>query len=174
LGLSGKDANLLKAKRLKRVKRDATTGFEVEMDLGFVGDPIVENPGAIEAFMRANMIPVIAPLAQDDEGQTYNINADTVAGEIAGALKAERLLLLTDIAGLMNKQGELITEIDADGVRELLADGTIKGGMIPKVETCLSALAQGVEGAVILDGRLPRALLLEIFTEHGAGTMIRA
>ena len=143
------------------------------LDLGFVGEPSRVNPHIIEAFRGTDVIPVIAPIGLGRDGTTYNINADTAAGAVAAALSARRLLMLTDVKGVLDKSGRLIAEMTADEARRLIADGTISGGMIPKVETCLAAVDAGVEAAVILDGRVPHAVLLEIFTEHGVGTLIR-
>ena len=166
VGLSGKDGHLMQATKVCRAASD--------VDLGFVGEPSSITPHIIEAFMEADIVPVIAPIGVRAEGETYNINADTVAGAVAAALTATRLLMLTDVPGVLDKDGKLITEMSSAQARELIADGTIKGGMIPKVETCLDAVDRGVEAAVILDGRVQHAILLEIFTPHGVGTLIRA
>ena len=172
LGLSGKDGNLIVARKVQRTKRDPDSNIEKVLDLGFVGEPDRINPGILEILAKSNVIPVVAPTGADESGQTYNINADTAAGAIAGALKAKRFYLLTDVIGILDKTGTLIQEASPEEIRARLADGTITGGMIPKVETCLSAVDQNVEAAVILDGRVPHGLLLEIFTEHGVGTQI--
>ncbi|MBT5416290.1 MAG: acetylglutamate kinase [Rhodospirillaceae bacterium] len=172
LGLSGKDGNLIVARKVQRTKRDPDSNIEKVLDLGFVGEPDRINPGILEILAKSNVIPVVAPTGADESGQTYNINADTAAGAIAGALKAKRFYLLTDVIGILDKTGTLIQEASPEEIRARLADGTITGGMIPKVETCLSAVDQNVESAVILDGRVPHGLLLEIFTEHGVGTQI--
>jgi len=161
IGLCGKDGNLIRAQKLGG-----------EADLGFVGEPTAIAEGVIAGFEKAGMIPVIAPIGVGLAGETYNINADTVAGAVAGATKAARFLLLTDVEGVLDAKKKLISELSAAGARRMIADGTISGGMIPKVETCLDAVDKGVEAAVILDGRVPHAILLELFTE-GAGTLIR-
>ncbi|WP_439817925.1 acetylglutamate kinase [Zavarzinia sp. CC-PAN008] len=173
VGLSGKDGGLIRARRLTRTKRDPDSNIEKVVDLGYVGDPERIDTGILERFAGTDFVPVIAPIGLGEtDGATYNINADTAAGAIAGALKASRLLLLTDVAGVLDSEGHLISELTVERAKALIADGTIKGGMIPKIETCIDALDSGVGAAVILDGRTPHALLLEIFTEHGAGTMI--
>ncbi|HEX9837049.1 MAG TPA: acetylglutamate kinase [Alphaproteobacteria bacterium] len=173
IGLSGKDGSLIEAKKLTRSKRDPGSNIESILDLGFVGEPTRINPHVLEPFRNSDIIPVIAPIGLGADGTTYNINADTVAGAVAAAVKARRLLMLTDVKGVLDRDRRLIPEMTATEVRARIADGTISGGMIPKVETCLDAVEAGVEGAVILDGRVPHALLLEVFTEHGVGTMIR-
>jgi acetylglutamate kinase len=173
IGLSGTDGNLIEAKKLTRRKRDPESNIERVVDLGFVGDPTRINANMLSELNRANVIPVIAPLGVGPEGKSYNINADTAAGAVAAAVRAERLLMLTDVPGVLDKKGELIPEMTASQVAARKKDGTIHGGMIPKVETCLDAVRGGVEAAVILDGRVPHALILEIFTEHGVGTLIR-
>ncbi len=166
VGLSGKDDNLLMAKPAEMVKDGQ------RVDLGFVGEPDKVNPRIITYLEQAGIVPVIAPVGFGPDGKTYNINADTAAGAIAGAVGAQRLLALTDVPGVLDKQGTLIPELTASQVRALAADGTISGGMIPKLETCLMAVERGVEAAVILDGRVPHALLLEIFTPQGVGTLV--
>jgi acetylglutamate kinase len=173
VGLSGKDGGLIEAEKLTRTRRDPDSNIESVLDLGFVGEPARVNPHVIEAFRGTDVIPVIAPIGLGKDGTTYNINADTAAGAVAAALSARRLLMLTDVKGVLDKSGRLIEEMTADEARRFIADGTISGGMIPKVETCLAAVEAGVEAAVILDGRVPHAILLEIFTEHGVGTLIR-
>ena len=173
IGLSGKDANLIRARKLTRTKVDPDSHIERVLDLGFVGEPEAINATVLETLRNSAIIPVIAPIGVGEEGQTYNINADTVAGAVAGAVKASRFLLLTDVPGVLDKSKALIPELSADEVRRLIEDGTIGGGMIPKVETCLQALSDGVEAAVIVDGRVPHAILLELFAEGGAGTMIK-
>lgn len=160
VGLSGKDANL--------VVCDQTNP-----DLGFVGTPADVDPEILHTMFDSNTIPVIAPLGAGRDGETFNINGDTMAGAVAGALKADRLLLLTDVSGVKNKDGELLTQLTATQIRDMTDDGTIAGGMIPKTETALHALEQGVRAVVILDGRAPNACLLELYTEHGAGSLIR-
>ena len=173
VGLSGKDAGLVLA---EKVGRDANPqiGVERHVDLGFVGEPALVNRALIDTLSAAGMIPVIAPIARGADGATYNINADTMAGAVAAALGAARLFLLTDVAGVLDKQGELLTDLTPDDIRQLRANGTITGGMIPKLETCTTAVDAGVDAAVVLDGRVPHAMLLEIFTRRGAGTLVRA
>jgi len=169
VGLSGKDGQLIMAQKLTRSRR----GGEASPDLGYVGEPTEVNVGMLTRLEQAGMIPVIAPIGAGPDGATFNINADTVAGIVAAAAKATRLLLLTDVTGVLDKAGNLIAELTVSRARELIADGTISGGMIPKIETCISAIEGGLEAAVIIDGRVPHALLLEIFTTHGVGTLIR-
>jgi acetylglutamate kinase len=173
IGLSGKDANLIRARKLTRTKIDPDSNIERILDLGFVGEPEAINATVLETLRNSQIIPVIAPIGVGDDGQTYNINADTVGGAVAGAVKAARFLLLTDVAGVLDKSKALIPELTADQARRLIEDGTIAGGMIPKVETCLDAIDQGVEAAVIVDGRVPHAVILELFAEGGAGTLIK-
>jgi acetylglutamate kinase len=172
VGLSGKDGGLIRARKLERKKRDPDSHIERLLDLGFVGEPAHINAKMLQVFERSDIIPVIAPIGVGDNGETFNINADTVAGAVAAAVRATRLLLLTDVAGVLDRDKRLITEITASHARALISDGTISGGMIPKIETCLDAVDGGVEAAVILDGRMEHAILLELFTE-GAGTLIR-
>ncbi len=169
VGLSGKDGQLIMAQKLTRSRR----GGEASPDLGYVGEPTEVNVNMLTRLEQAGMIPVIAPIGAGPDGATFNINADTVAGIVAAAAKATRLLLLTDVTGVLDKAGNLIAELTVSRARELIADGTISGGMIPKIETCISAIEGGLEAAVIIDGRVPHALLLEIFTTHGVGTLIR-
>jgi acetylglutamate kinase len=173
IGLSGKDANLIRARKLTRTKVDPDSNIERILDLGFVGEPEAINATVLETLRNSAIVPVIAPIGVGDDGQTYNINADTVAGAVAGAVKAARFLLLTDVAGVLDKSKALIAELTAAEAGRLIEDGTIAGGMIPKVETCLGAIEQGVEAAVIMDGRVPHAVLLELFAEGGAGTLIK-
>ncbi len=173
IGLCGKDGNMVFAEKLKRTEIDPDSKIEEVVDLGFVGEPVEVDRTLLDLLARSEMIPVIAPVAPGRDGATYNINADTFAGAIAGALSAKRLLFLTDVPGVLDKSGKLIQELTVAEARRLFADGTISGGMIPKVETCIEAVKRGVEGVVILDGKIPHAVLLELFTEHGAGTMIR-
>ncbi len=173
VGISGKDAGLITAERLQRKRRDPESSIEAIVDLGFVGEPKTVDPTILELLAKSEFIPVVAPIGAGSDGQTYNINADTAAGAIAGALAAKRLLMLTDVKGVLDKSGQLLSLLDLDEVRRLIADGTISGGMIPKVETCTAAIEAGVGAATILDGRVPHALLLELFTEHGIGTQIR-
>lgn len=172
VGLSGKDGNLIKASRLKRTKRDPDSNIGKILDLGLVGEPSEITPHILDFFEESDITPVIAPIGSGPAGETLNINADTAAGAIAGAVMAKRLLMLTDVKGVLDKDGVLIPELTVKKAQSLIADGTIQGGMIPKVETCISAVENNVDGAVIIDGRVPHALLLEIFTEHGAGTLI--
>lgn len=173
IGLSGKDGRLIEARQLKRKSRDPDSNIEKVVDLGFVGDPASINAKVLHELAESHIIPVIAPLGVGPKGETFNINADTAAGAVAAAVNAERLLMLTDVAGVLDKKGALIAEMTATQVRARIRDKTIHGGMIPKVETCMDAVKDGVEAAVILDGRVPHALILEIFTEHGVGTLIR-
>ena len=172
VGLCGKDADLIRARKLTRTKAGSGSATGKSVDLGFVGEPERIDTAVLDLLARSSLIPVIAPIGLGPEGETLNINADTVAGAIAGALKAERLLLLTDVPGVKDKSGRFLERLTRQEAEARIADGTITGGMIPKVETCLEAVAQGVDAAVILDGRVEHALLLEIFTEHGAGTLI--
>ncbi len=173
IGLSGKDANLMRAVKLTRTKVDPDSHIERVLDLGFVGEPAAINATVLETLRTSAVIPVIAPIGVGDNGETFNVNADTAAGAVAGAVKATRFLLLTDVPGVLDKGKQLIPELSADQARALIKDGTIAGGMIPKVETCLQAIEGGVEAAVILDGRVPHAILLELFAAGGAGTLIR-
>lgn len=172
IGISGKDGDLLIAERLHRTKRDPDSNIEQVLDLGFVGEPKHVNPGIVRHLVESGYIPVIAPVGFGEDGNTYNINADTAAGAIAGALGAKKLLMLTDVAGVLNKEKELISEMSIPEVDALIADGTITGGMIPKVETCVKALQWNAGSAHILNGKIPHVLLVEIFTDYGAGTMI--
>lgn len=174
IGLCGKDGNLVYAKKAKKTIKDPDSNIERILDLGFVGDVDEVDCTVLDDLTDSSTIPVIAPVAADRQGQTYNINADTFAGSIAGALYAKRLLFLTDVPGVMDKNGEVIKELSVAQARALIEDGTISGGMIPKVETCLYAIEQGVEGVVIVNGKVAHAVLLEVFTEHGAGTLIVA
>ncbi|OSQ44310.1 acetylglutamate kinase [Thalassospira alkalitolerans] len=173
VGLCGKDAHLIKARKLQRTKRDPESNIEKVLDLGFVGEPIEVNPHVLSCFTNTDIIPVIAPIGVGDDGQTYNINADTAAGAIAKAVGARRLYMLTDVKGILDGEKKLVRDADIDSINAMIADGTISGGMIPKTETCMDAVRNGVEAAVIVDGRAPHAVLLELFTERGAGTMIR-
>jgi acetylglutamate kinase len=172
IGLCGKDGNMVTARKVSRTVRDPDSNIEKVVDLGFVGEPAEVNTTVLDTVLGRELIPVLAPVAAGANGATFNVNADTFAGAIAGALKAKRFLLLTDVPGVLDKSKQLIKDLSAADVRKLIADGTISGGMIPKVETCLYALEQGVEGVVILDGKVPHAVLLELFTDHGAGTLI--
>lgn len=173
VGLSGKDGNLIKCRKLRRTKKDPDSSIETVLDLGFVGEVTDVNTHVLEQFEQSDVIPVIAPIGYGADGETFNINADNAAGAVASALHASRLLMLTDVAGVLDKQGNLIPEMTVEQARRLMTDGTISGGMIPKIETCLHAVESGVEAAVIMDGRVPNAVLLELFTPHGAGTLIR-
>jgi len=172
IGISGKDAGLMTAKKVTRTIIDPDSSIEKMVDLGFVGEPETVNREVLDILTDSDLIPVIAPLAMSPDGETYNVNADTFAGAIAGALEAERLLLLTDVPGVFDKTNTLMKQLSVAQCERLVADGAISGGMIPKVETCIQTLEQGVRGVVILDGKVPHAVLLELFTEHGAGTMI--
>jgi acetylglutamate kinase len=174
LGLCGKDGNMVKAVKAKRMIKDPETGAEREIDLGYVGEPDKVDTTVLDVILGREIIPVLAPVCTSHAGETYNVNADTFAGAIAGAMQAKRLLLLTDVPGVLDKSKKLIPELDIAECRRLIADETITGGMIPKIETCIYALERGVEGVVILDGKVPHAVLLELFTEHGAGTLIKA
>jgi acetylglutamate kinase len=172
IGLCGKDGNMVIAKKATRRVVDPGSNIEKVVDLGFVGEPDKVDTTVLNTVLGRELIPVLAPVCAAADGGSYNVNADTFAGAIAGALKAKRFLLLTDVPGVLDRSKQLIKELSAADVRRLIADGTISGGMIPKVETCLYALEQGVEGVVILDGKVPHAVLLELFTDHGAGTLI--
>ncbi|NVK36232.1 MAG: acetylglutamate kinase [Rhodobacteraceae bacterium] len=172
VGLCGKDGNMVRARKLQRTVVDPDSNIESLVDLGFVGEPASVNPTVLKLVLKEDLIPVIAPVAPDEDGQTYNINADTFAGAIAGSLNAKRLLFLTDVPGVLDKNGKLIKQLSVSQAHAMIADGTISGGMIPKVETCIEALQQGVEGVVILDGKVSHSVLLELFTEHGVGTLI--
>jgi acetylglutamate kinase len=172
VGLCGKDGNMVFARKINRTVVDPGSNIEKVVDLGFVGEPEKVDTMVLDQMLGRELIPVLAPLATSANGETYNVNADTFAGAIAGALKAKRLLLLTDVPGVLDKSKTLIADLSVDEARRLIGDGTISGGMIPKVETCIYALEQGVEAVVIMDGKVPHAVLLELFTDHGAGTLI--
>lgn len=174
VGICGKDGGLIRARKLTRTVRDPDSHIERALDLGFVGEPTHVDVRVIHALTGAGLIPVIAPVGMGEDGQTYNINADTVAGAVAGALGARRLLMLTDVSGVLDRDRQLISEMTIDDVQARIADGTISGGMIPKVENCVAAVRAGVKGAVILDGRMPHACLLELFKDGGIGTLIKA
>lgn len=174
IGISGKDGNFVRAVKLRRTARDPDSNIERIIDLGFVGEPDEVDSTILHTISAAGMIPVIAPIGVGRDGHTYNINADTMAGAVAAALRASRLFLLTDVAGVLNKDKQLLTDLTPEKIAALRDDGTISGGMIPKLETCVNAVEQGVDAAVVLDGRVPHAMLLEFFTERGAGTLIRA
>jgi len=163
VGLCGKDGGMVTARKIAP---------QSSVDLGFVGEPEKVDTTVLNQILGRELIPVLAPVAAGKNGETFNINADTFAGHIAGALKAKRLLLLTDVPGVLDKSKKLIEKLSVNEARKLIADGTISGGMIPKVETCINALELGVEGVAIVDGRVPHAVLLELFTDHGAGTLI--
>ena len=172
VGLCGKDGNMVVARKASRSMVDPEFNLERIVDLGFVGEPESVDTMVLTQILGRDLIPVLAPLATSKDGITYNVNADTFAGAIAGALKAKRLLLLTDVPGVLDKSKALIKQLSVDEARRLIADGTISGGMIPKIETCIYALERGVEGVVILDGKVPHAVLLELLTDHGAGTLV--
>jgi len=174
VGLCGKDGNLIVAPKVQQKIHDPESNIEKILDLGFVGEPDKINPEILDTILKSDIIPVIAPVGFSASGETYNINADTAAGAIAAAMGAARLLLLTDVRGVLDKSGALIEELTVGEARGLMKDGTISGGMIPKVETCIDAVEGGVEAVVILDGRGRHAGLLELFTEHGVGTLIQA
>jgi acetylglutamate kinase len=174
LGISGKDGGLVTARKVSRTVKDPDSNIESVVDLGFVGEPAQVDTSIIETACAAGMIPVIAPIAPGADGDTYNINADTMAGAVAAALGAARLFLLTDVAGVLDKAGTLLTDLTPADIAALRADGTVSGGMIPKLETCIHAVEAGCEAAVVLDGRVPHAMLLEFFTSRGAGTLIHA
>jgi acetylglutamate kinase len=173
LGISGKDANLVTATKVRRTTKDPESNIERVVDLGFVGEPAKIDTTILETAIAAGMIPVVAPIAAGDDAHTYNINADTMAGALAAALGAARLFLLTDVPGVLSKDGVLLTDLTPGDITRLMTDGTISGGMIPKLETCVAAVEAGCEAAVVLDGRVPHAMLLEFFTSRGAGTLIR-
>jgi len=172
IGLCGKDGNMVQARKVNRSVVDPDSNIEKVVDLGFVGEPEKVDLTMLNQVIGREMIPVLAPVATSANGGTFNVNADTFAGAIAGALKAKRLLLLTDVPGVLDKSKNLIAQLSVADARKLIADGAISGGMIPKVETCIYALDQGVEGVVILDGKVPHAVLLELLTDHGVGTLM--
>ncbi len=172
VGLCGKDGRMVTARKLTRTTIDPDSNIEKILDLGFVGEPATVRREVLDVLAKSEIIPVLAPVAPGEDGETYNVNADTFAGAVAGALNAKRLLFLTDVAGVLDKDKNLIKELTVAEARRLIADGTVSGGMIPKVETCIEAIERGVEGVVILDGKVPHAVLLELFTEGGAGTLI--
>jgi acetylglutamate kinase len=172
IGLCGKDGNMVQARKVSRSVVDPDSNIEKVVDLGFVGEPEKVDLTMLNQVIGREMIPVLAPVATSANGGTFNVNADTFAGAVAGALKARRLLLLTDVPGVLDKSKNLIAQLSVADARKLIADGTISGGMIPKVETCIYALDQGVEGVVILDGKVPHAVLLELLTDHGVGTLL--
>lgn len=172
IGICGKDGNLIRAKKATKTKKDPNSNIEQILNLGFVGEPYLINPEILAVLEESEIIPVIAPIAIGDNGETLNINADTAAGAIASAINASKLIILSDIDGVMLKNGELVSHLTIANARQMIGDGTISGGMIPKIETCISALERGVENAHILNGGVDNILLMEIFTENGAGTMI--
>jgi acetylglutamate kinase len=172
VGISGKDGNLLIAERFVKKKTDAKTGKVEEIDFGFVGEPVRVNTEILNVIIRSDAIPVVAPIGVGWEGETFNVNADTAAGAIATATQAKRLLLLTDVAGVLDNDKQLISELRISNVPELIANGTITGGMIPKIESAVAVVESGVDGVIILDGRVPHSVLLELLTPHGVGTRI--
>ncbi len=174
VGISGKDANLMHVRKLEKQVVDPESNLMRAIDLGYVGEPDAVDPYVVNVLTQSDLIPVIAPTAAGPQGMTYNVNADTFAGALAAAMKAKRLLLLTDVPGVLDKSGELIKWLTVEEAHALIADETITGGMIPKIESCISVVEQGVEAVVILNGKVPHAVLLELLTEHGAGTMLRA
>ena len=174
VGLCGKDGSLIQARKVEHKIHDPESNIEKILDLGFVGEPESVNPEILEVIQKSDIIPVIAPIGVSREGETYNINADTAAGAIAAAMNATRLLLLTDVRGVLDGEGNLVETLTVDDARRMMKDGTISGGMIPKVETCIESVEGGVEAVVILDGRVRHAVLLELLTEHGVGTLIEA
>ena len=172
MGFAGNQNKLITAKKLEMAVKDSDSNIEKILDLGFVGEPISINSSFINDNIVKGIIPVIAPLGRDEKGNTYNINADTAAGAIAGALKASKLLLLTDIAGILDENKKLISSLSYEEAKKIISKNFILGGMKPKITTCINAISQGVKQATILDGRIPHALILELFTEHGIGTQI--
>ena len=171
IGLCGKDGNMVRARKMHRTQRDPDSKIEEVIDLGFVGEPEKIDTSVLNTVVESGLIPIIAPVAFGADGETYNVNADTFAGAVAGALSANRLLFLTDVPGVLDKDGKLIQQLSIKEAYDLIEDGTISGGMIPKVETCIDVLNKGVEAVVIVNGKAPHAVLLELFTDHGAGTM---
>ncbi len=171
IGICGKGGGMVTARKLTRTVADTDSSIEQVLDLGYVGEPTVVRREVIDILAESAIIPVIAPVALGEDGKTYNVNADTFAGAIAGALTAKRLMFLTDVPGVLDRSGALIEDLTIAEARRLIAEGTISGGMIPKVETCIEAIEQGVEGVVILNGKIPHAVLIELFTEGGAGTL---
>jgi acetylglutamate kinase len=172
VGICGKDANLLLAKKITQMP-DPESNIMKAVDLGYVGDPVEVNPHIVDVISKSDLIPVIAPVAMSREGETLNINADTFASALAARMKAKRLLLLTDVAGVLDKDKTLIKDLTVEEARAMIREGTITGGMIPKVEGCIEVVEAGVEAVVIIDGRVPHCVLLELFTEHGMGTIVR-
>ncbi|MHA1164973.1 MAG: acetylglutamate kinase [Alphaproteobacteria bacterium] len=172
VGISGKDASLMTVRKLEKQIADPDSNLMKAVDLGFVGEPTKVDPHIIEVMIASDLIPVVAPLGVSREGQTYNVNADTFAGELAVKMLAKRLLLLTDVEGVLDKKGKLIPQLTLESARALIEDGTIDGGMIPKIESCISVVQNGVKAVVIINGKTPHAVLLELFTEHGVGTLL--
>jgi acetylglutamate kinase len=171
VGISGKDANLMIARKITEMP-DPQSNLMRAVDIGYVGDPAEVNPHIVEVISSSDLIPVVAPVAMSREGDTLNINADTFASALAARMKAKRLLLLTDVAGVLDKSNKLVPQLTIDEARQLIRDGTISGGMIPKIEGCIEVVEAGVEAVVVLDGRVPHCVLLELFTEHGVGTLV--
>ena len=171
VGISGKDANLMIAKKITEMP-DPQSNLMKAVDIGYVGDPLEVNPHIVEVISHSDLIPVIAPVGISREGETLNINADTFASALAARIQAKRLLLLTDVAGVLDKNKNLVAKLTIDEARALIKDGTISGGMIPKIEGCIEVVEAGVEAVVIIDGRVPHCVLLELFTEHGVGTLV--
>lgn len=172
VGICGKDANLMIARRITEMA-DPESNIMKAVDIGYVGEPVSVNPHIVDVISNSDLIPVVAPIGVTKDGQTLNINADTFASALAVATKAKRLLLLTDVAGVLDKSGKLITDLTVDEARALIRDGTISGGMIPKIEGCIDVVEGGVEAVVIINGKVPHCVLLELLTEHGAGTMVK-
>ena len=172
VGLCGKDGNMVQARKVSRTVIDPDSNIEEILDLGFVGEPIAVDPHIVDVIIHSDLIPVVAPIGISPSGETLNINADTFAAALATAMKAKRLLLLTDVEGVLDRNGQLIKSLTSSEAQNLIEDGTISGGMIPKIESCLDVIAEGVEAVVIINGKVPHAVLLELFTEHGAGTLI--
>jgi len=173
VGISGKDGNLITAKRLMKLDENSDSNVEKAIDLGYVGEPEKIDPQVINALINEKMIPVIAPVGMGSDGLTYNINADTAAGAISASMKASRMIMLTDVPGVLDENGNLISELTINQASELIKNKVVSGGMIPKIQTCINAVLGGAEASVIMDGRMPHSLLLELFTEHGVGTIIR-
>lgn len=172
VGISGKDAGLMTVRKLEKQVADPDSNLMQVVDLGFVGEPTKVDPHIIDVIISSDLIPIVAPLGVSREGDTYNVNADTFAGELAAKMLAKRLLLLTDVEGVLDKKGKLIEQLTINEARTLIEDGTISGGMIPKVESCIQVVQNGVEAVVIINGKAPHAVLLELYTEHGAGTLL--
>lgn len=172
VGISGKDGKLMIARKMRKEIKDPQSNLMKVLDWGFVGEPHHVNPHIINVMIKSDIIPVVAPIGISDEGETFNINADTFAGALASALRAKRLLLLTDVEGVLDKNGELIKVMTREQARGFISDGTIHGGMIPKIESCLKVIDEGVEAVVIINGKVPHAVLLELFTRHGVGTLL--